>query len=223
MNMDGKIAKYLDFLIVPVLALSAFTLLSCATTYYKTMEAFGVHKRDILVDQVEEARDSQEEAGEQFRSALDSFREIIDFEGGDLEREYDRLKTEYDRSEARAEEVSDRIAGVESVAEDLFAEWEAELKEYSDASLRRSSEKTLWQTREKCADLIHAMKRAEAKMPPVLARLNDQVLFLKHNLNARAIGSLEGVSVELQGDVEDLLKELERSISEANEFIEGLL
>jgi len=223
MNMDGKIARYLDFLIVPVLVLSAFTLLSCATTYYKTMETFGVHKRDILVDRVEEARDSQEEAGEQFRSALDSFREVIDFDGGDLEREYDRLKTDYDRSEARAEEVSDRIAGVESVADDLFAEWEAELKEYSDASLRRSSERTLWQTRDKYADLIHAMKRAEAKMPPVLARLNDQVLFLKHNLNARAIGSLEGVSVELQGDVEDLLKELERSISEANEFIEGLL
>jgi hypothetical protein len=67
------------------------------------------------------------------------------------------------------------------------------------------------------------MKRAEAKMPPVLARLKDQVLFLKHNLNAQAIGSLEGVSTELQGDVEDLLKELERSISEANEFIDGLL
>ena len=60
-------------------------------------------------------------------------------------------------------------------------------------------------------------------MPPVLARLKDQVLFLKHNLNAQAIGSLEGVSTELQGDVEDLLKELERSISEANEFIDGLL
>ena len=201
----------------------ALLLMSCATTYYKTMETFGVHKRDILVDRVEEARDSQEEAGEQFRSALERFREVVDFEGGELERTYDRLEAEYERSEARAQEVSRRIASVEEVAEDLFDEWETELREYSDARLRRSSEEALWQTQDKYSDLIDTMKRAEKKMFPVLARLKDQVLFLKHNLNARAIGSLQGVAVELQGDVEDLIRELEKSISEANEFIEEML
>jgi len=187
------------------------------------MESFGIYKRDILVDRVEEARDSQEEAGEQFRTALESFREVVDFEGGELERKYDQLKAEYDRSEARAQEVSDRIDSVERVAEDLFDEWESELDQYSDPNLRRSSEKALRDTKRKYADLIDTMKRAEAKMPPVLARLNDQVLFLKHNLNARAIGSLQGVAVDLQSDVDDLLEELEKSISEANQFIEELL
>lgn len=201
----------------------ALLLLSCATTYYETMEAFGVHKRDILVDRVEDARDSQEEAGEQFRTALERFREVVDFEGGELERMYDRLEAEYERSEARADEVSQRIASVEKVAEDLFEEWERELEEYSDKRLRRSSEEALWETREKYSELIDTMKRAEAKMFPVLARLNDQVLFLKHNLNARAVGSLQGVAVELQGDVDDLIKELEKSIAEANEFIEEML
>ena len=202
---------------------SSFLFLSCATTYYRTMEAFGLHKRDILVERVEEARDSQEEAGEQFQSALESFREVVDFEGGELERRYDRLNTEYERSEAKAQKVSKRIASVESVAEDLFDEWERELKEYSDEGLRRSSEKMLEQTQERYLDLIDAMRRAEAKMPPVLARLNDQVLFLKHNLNAQAIGSLQGVADELELDVEDLLRELENSIAEANEFIEEML
>ena len=201
----------------------ALLLLSCATTYYETMEAFGVHKRDILVDRVEDARDSQEEAGEQFRTALERFREVVDFEGGELERMYNRLEAEYERSEAQAEEVSQRISSVEKVAEDLFEEWERELKEYSDKRLRRSSEEALWETREKYSELIDTMKRAETKMFPVLARLKDQVLFLKHNLNARAVGSLQGVAVELQGDVEDLIKELEKSIAEANEFIEEML
>jgi hypothetical protein len=221
--MKEKKARHFNILHFIVPAFLAFFSLSCATTYYKTMETFGVHKRDILVDRVEDARDSQAEAGEQFHSALESFREVVDFDGGDLERRYDRLNAEYERSEARAEDVSDRISAVEEVAEDLFDEWEAELREYSDERLRRSSERTLRNTRDNYSDLIYAMKRAEAKMPPVLARLKDQVLFLKHNLNAQAIGSLEGVSTELQGDVEDLLKELERSISEANEFIDGLL
>jgi hypothetical protein len=199
-----------------------FLLTSCATTYYKTMETFGVYKRDILVDRVEEARDSQEEAGEQFKSALESFRDVVDFEGGELERKYEQLNSEYERSEERAKEVSERIASVEKVANDLFAEWEKELDEYSDPNLRRSSERTLDQTRRKYSDLIRTMKKAESKMPPVLARLKDQVLFLKHNLNARAIGSLQGVASDLQLDVDDLLKELQKSIAEANEFIEGL-
>jgi len=208
---------------VVLMVVLAFLFASCASTYYKTMESFGVHKRDILVDRVEEARDSQEEAGEQFRTALESFREVVDFDGGELERRYDQLNNEYERSEARAKEVGDRIDSVEKVAKDLFAEWENELTEYTDARLRRSSERTLDQTQDKYEDLIRAMKRAEGKMPPVLARLKDQVLFLKHNLNARAIGSLQGVAAELQVDVDDLLRELENSIAEANEFIEELI
>ena len=216
----GGYMRILRILVVPTLALF---LLSCSTMYYETMESLGIHKREILVDRVEEARDSQEEAGEQFRAAMDSFRQVVDFEGGKLEQEYDRLQAEYDRSEDRADEVSDRIASVEKVADDLFEEWAAELEEYSDQRLRRSSEDTLRRTRGKYSDLIRAMKRAEGKMPPVLARLKDQVLFLKHNLNAQAVGSLEGVSADLQGEVEDLLEELERSIAEANSFIQEML
>ena len=215
-----KFYRILRILAVPGLAMF---LMACATTYYKTMESFGIHKREILVDRVEEARDSQEEAGEQFRTAMESFREVVDFDGGELEREYDRLNAAYERSEDRADEVSSRIASVERVAEDLFDEWEAELDQYSDDRLRRSSERTLRQTRESYSDLIRAMKRAESKMPPVLARLKDQVLFLKHNLNAQAIGSLEGVSADLQGDFEVLLEEVERSIAEANSFIQEML
>ena len=139
--MKEKKARHFNILHFVMPAFLAFFSLSCATTYYKTMETFGVHKRDILVDRVEDARDSQEKAGEQFQSALESFREVIDFDGGDLERRYDRLSAEYDRSETRARDVSDRISAVEKVAEDLFDEWKDELREYSDDRLRRSSER----------------------------------------------------------------------------------
>ena len=36
------------------------------------------------------------------------------------------------------------------------------------------------------------MKRAEQSMQPVLRTLRDNVLYLKHNLNAQAIGALRG-------------------------------
>ncbi len=196
--------------------------ISCTTMYYETMENFGIYKRDILVDRVEEARASQEKAGEQFQSALESFREVVAFDGGELEQKYDKLKGEYDRSKAKAQEVTDRIDSVEKVANDLFDEWEDELKQYSNPDLRRSSEKLLRDTRSRYDDLMMAMRRAESKMPPVLAQLNDQVLFLKHNLNAEAVGALRGTAGELEMDVDTLMKELQRSISEANEFIAAM-
>lgn len=220
--MRRNVAARGRILLAPLLVALSIGVCSCATTYYKTMETLGVHKRDILVNRVEQARDSQEEAGEQFQSALESFREVVAFEGGDLERKYEKLNTEYERSRSRAKEVSDRIDSVEKVAGDLFDEWEKELNEYSDAGLRRSSERLLRQTRNDYENLIDAMRRAEAKMPPVLACLKDQVLFLKHNLNAQAIGSLQGEVTMLEADVDELLRELERSIAEANEFIASL-
>jgi len=199
--------------------LGLLMLVSCATAYYKTMEKFGYHKRDILVARVEDARDSQEEAGEQFKTTLEKFKEVVNFEGGQLEDKYYQLNDEYERATDRADEVTSRIDSVEKVAEDLFAEWQSELSEYSNADLRRASERTLRQTRAKYNKVVNAMRQ----MPPVLNRLKDQVLFLKHNLNARAIGSLEGTAAQLEDDVEDLLRDLEQSIQEANAFIDDLM
>ena len=194
-------------------------LSGCDTAYYKTMEQFGQHKRDIMVNRVESARDAQEEAKEQFKSALEKFSSVIAIEDGDLKQQYDQLKTEYDKSRARAQTVSDRVDAVEEVSEDLFTEWEKELSEYSSAKLRRSSEQKLQQTRRQYDQLMKAMRRAEQKMDPVLTAFKDQVLYLKHNLNAQAIASLQDELSTIESDVAKLIKEMEASIREADTFI----
>ncbi len=208
-------------LLIAVVA-TAPLLSACATAYYRALETVGVEKRDILVDRIEEARDSQTEAKEQFTSALDRYRSVINVEGGDLERTYDRLATELERSDARAQAVEERVAAVESVAEDLFREWEQEIDDYSDADLRRKSQRLMTDTRADYRRLIAAMRRAEAAMDPVLALFNDQVLFLRHNLNARAIGSLESELADIERATANLIEEMERSIAEASRFIEAL-
>jgi hypothetical protein len=195
---------------------------SCRSAYYGTLEAFGVHKRDVLVDRVEEGRDAQQQAKEQFASALEAFRSVEDFDGGDLEEVYDRLKSEFDASEKRVAAVSGRIESIENVAADLFEEWEGELREIKSADLRTRSEETLERTRERYADLIAAMKRAEAKMEPVLDVFRDHVLFLKHNINAQAIASLEGSLGSIETEVGSLIREMEASIAEADAFIETI-
>ena len=66
------------------------------------------------------------------------------------------------------------------------------------------------------------MRKAEEKTTPVLSAFRDQVLFLKHNLNMQAIGSLELESTEIQQNVSDLIKDMEVSIAEARTFLEEL-
>jgi hypothetical protein len=197
-------------------------LVGCQTAYYKTMEQLGFQKRDILAHRVEKVRDTQIEAKEQFQSALEQFSSVVNFKGGDLEALYERLNGEYQASEEKAGEVHNRIAAVENVSGALFEEWEEELNQYSDPSSRRKSKRQLAQTRAHYDKLIQAMKRAEAKIDPVLATFHDQVLYLKHNLNARAIAALQGDLNTIETDVNRLIQEMEAAINEANAFIKTL-
>lgn len=206
---------------IPLLLL-ALALTGCQKTYYNTMEAFGVHKRDILVDRVEAARDDQQEAKEEFQNALDKFSSVVSVPGSDLRTRYDELNAQLKRCSGKAEDVRDRITAIDSVGTALFDEWEAELDQYSSADLRHRSEETLDQTRIRYDQLMRAMKRAEAKMEPVLVAFNDQVLFLKHNLNAQAIASLQGEVAGIEDDVAALIAEMSAAIAEANAFIDGM-
>ena len=209
-----------SLLTLTLTALLALT--GCQSAYYAALEKAGVHKRDILVDRVEAARDSQQEAKEQFKDALERYRSVVQVQGGELEERYQALNKEYLASEASAKEVRTRIEAIEDVAAALFAEWESELKLYSNASLRASSAAELKRTRAEYRALLQHMQAAERRIEPVLSVLRDQVLFLKHNLNARAISALKGEYQSLQGNVDHLLRDMQRAIDEADSFVRRL-
>ncbi len=209
----------------PRVLLACVALLSataCQSAYYATMEKFGVHKREILVDRVEEARDSQAEAKEEFQDALTAFKAVQNFDGGKLETVYNSLNDHYETCEDQVEEVRTRIKKVESVSQALFKEWSTEIQEIQSADLRKSSEKSLKDTEVRYEELISSMKKAESKMEPVLAAFKDRVLYLKHNLNAQAIASLKGTLTAIEGDVSKLIKEMEASIAEADAFVKDM-
>lgn len=187
--------------------------------YYDGLEKIGIPKRDVMVYRVEKARDTQEETKEQFKSALHQFTAVTNFKGGDLEAIYNELNDEYEASVSMAEEVNGRIADIEDVSEALFSEWEQEITQYSNASLKRNSQKKLNDTKTHYRQLISSMKTAEAKIAPILRVFNDQVMYLKHNLNARAITSLKGELGAIKSDVSSLIQSMEKSINEANAFI----
>ena len=205
------------FVILFVLSLSA-----CQSAYYSAMETVGQHKRDIMLDRVENAQDAQKDAQKQFKSALEQLSELITYDGGDLAEQYEATKEQYDASKEASEEVAQRIASIEDVAEALFDEWQDEIEQYSSNSLRRQSQSKLKDTQRKYRSLIKSMHRAQDKMSPVLAALKDNTLYLKHNLNARAIGALQGEYKSIKRDVEVLIKEMNVAINQSEEFIELL-
>ncbi|EGU33532.1 DUF2959 domain-containing protein [Vibrio scophthalmi] len=210
----------MPYLIALLVALT--TLTGCQSTYYAAMEQVGVHKRDIMVDRVEDAKLSQQEAQQEFTSALDALSALTQFDGGELEAVYNQINDKYEASEDAAQEVSDRIAAIEDVSAALFSEWEQELDLYTNASLRRSSEQKLRETRTSYNTMIKAMQRAEQRMTPVLNALRDNTLFLKHNLNASAIGSLQGEFVSLEKEIEQAIKQMNQAITESDKFLNKL-
>lgn len=195
---------------------------ACRSAYYGALERVGIQKRHILADRIEEGREAQQQAQEQFQDAFERFKTATSFEGGELEATYRALASELEDSEARAAEVHERIASIEEVAGDLFEEWEEEIGQISRADLRSKSNARLRETLARYAKLLAAMKRAERKMEPVLVAFRDQVLFLKHNLNASAIASLETQATSIQSDVDALVRDLEASIREADAFLATL-
>ena len=186
------------------------------------MESVGVHKRDILVDRVEETKEAQQESQEEFQSALDRLTTLINFDGGELQDAYNQLNDDYESSLAAANDVTNNINKVEDVAEALFDEWADELEQYKSASLKRERSKKLNATKRHFDQLLRSMRSAESKMEPVLSSLHDNVLYLKHNLNAQAVTAIKGEFTSLKRDIKVLMDDMNKSIEDSNKFIEQM-
>ncbi len=205
-----------------LLALLFSTLTACSSMIYSGMESIGMPKRDIMIHYVKKAQQAQEETKEQFKSALEQFTVTTNFSGGDLETVYNKLNGEYEDSVEQSKNVRKRIDKIKHLSGELFEEWEEETEQYSNPSLKRSSMQQLSETKRQYKQLINAMDKAESKLEPVLTVFKDQVLYLKHNLNARAISSLKNQLNDIKSDVSSLIVSMEQSIDEANTFINSM-
>jgi vacuolar-type H+-ATPase subunit D/Vma8 len=199
-----------------------FLFTGCQSAYYAAWEKVGVEKRDILVDRIEDAKESQEDAQRQFSSALEEFTQLINFNGGELQDVYNQLKDQLEASEDSAASVTGRIDKVESVAEALFDEWQEELEKYTNKTLKRDSQLNLKDTQRRYKALLNAMRKAESKMAPVLSALRDNVLYLKHNLNTTAIGALQGEFNDIKKEISQLVSEMNKAIAESSNFISSI-
>lgn len=215
--------KFLPQRLLPAVLLCAvLSSVGCRSIYYDAMEKFGYEKRDLLRGAVKAARGEQQDAGKEFKDALAQLQAVYGSSGSNLERAYNKLKSEYESCEAETKSVKGRIAEMDRVASDLFIEWQKEIGEMGDPTLAASSRSKLSETQARFSSVSSALHSSYDTMPPVLAKLRDHVLFLKHNLNAEAIGSLRGKADVIQGDIQTLLTRMNQAITEADSFMKTL-
>lgn len=204
---------------VCLLGLILLSLTGCRNVIYSAYEDFGIYKRDLLKKAVVAARDEEKGAQQEFKDALTRLKELTGFEGGELEKQYRRVQSSYDDAASRVSAVHKRVQDVETVAGDLFVEWEKENRQIETPELRQTSHQQLVDTRLRYEEMLAALKKSERSMDPVLHKLHDYVLALKHSLNAEAIGQLRGESMKIQADVAQLLEQMNASIASADAFI----
>ena len=197
-------------------------LLGCTSTYYKAMQTLGKEKRDILVQRVKDSKKDQERTKEQLKTTMETFQELTGFKGGDLEKSYKKLNGEYERADGQANKLRDRINSIDKVSDDLFSEWQKEIDQMGNATLKTRSTAMLRDAKDREGAYMKAMRKTETQMTPVLRAFHDQVLFLKHNLNARAIGSLKGTAASINTDVSSVMKSIDNSMQEADKLIASL-
>ncbi|MGD0306430.1 MAG: DUF2959 family protein [Candidatus Acidiferrales bacterium] len=208
--------------ILAIVIAGALAATGCTSAYYKTMQKLGKEKRDILVQRVKDSKKDQEDTKEKLQTTMESFQALTGFQGGSLEKSYKKLNSDYESAADQVGKLHDRIQSIDKVSNDLFTEWQGEINQMSNAKLKARSAAMLKDSQARQASFMKAMRNTETRIAPVMAAFHDQVLFLKHNLNARAIGSLKGTSAKMDTDVTALMKSIDGSMAEADNLINSL-
>jgi len=193
-------------------------LAGCQTAYYSFWEKLGREKRDLLEANVRSAESGQLEVQKHFKDTLSRIRTEFKVEGGSLENVYDSVSADNDRATDKANTLRKRIANVKTIADDLFVEWRREARTIQTARLRQDSELKLETSRHRFDRMYASMRKVEKAMDPVLARLNDQTLYLKHNLNAKAVNALQGELRDVEKEITELNKFISDSIQSSEKF-----
>jgi hypothetical protein len=172
-----------------------------------------------LVHSVERAEDELQEASDDFAEAMRLFAELTAPQALNLEALSDDFSDAVKACGKRSRELDDRIAAVQEESDELFGGWSAELQEFALDSLRKKSEAMMLETKGRTDRVTHALEGTRARMSPVLKKLCDYALFFHHNLNARAIATLQDTYGDFDAEFAALRGELDRTRVEIRAYL----
>jgi hypothetical protein len=202
------------------LAASLLGLASCQSMPYVSFLKLGkADHREAMLEEARDCRETQLSIQQDFTEIFDLFGKLIQAQAEELESLHGDLNDVLDTCEDDLEDLREHIAELEGQSADLFEEWSADLELFDNPRLRAKSERMLDDTRQRFERFVAALGNAEVAIDPVLSAYQDYVLFFNHNLNPRAIVTLEDTYPELLEDVAALKRTMNKTLKETDDFI----
>lgn len=203
-------------------ALSLFFLCSCTTVYYKSWELLGREKRDLLSSNIESLKGEQEDAKEEFSDVLERMRSEYVGEKQSLAETYSDFKSDYDDIKDEVDDVTSRLNRIDGLAKALFKEWLVEANEFDSREYRRKSLAKRGETMRSFNKYMKSTRALEAGMNQSLKSLQDEVVFLKHNLNSQIVSQFNVKLATLEKDMEKIIGKIEKSIEGTDSYIKEI-
>lgn len=174
------------------LALLALLSAACATggASIRVLGGSDAPHRE-LVEHVHAAGAEACAAHADFRAAFELYQRLTAPQAVELEALSEQFEAALEECHDHAEELAERLEGARREHEALLEGWNAELARFSGETLRGKSEAMLQDTEARSQHVLAALERAQGSLQPVLLKLQDYALFFHHNLNARAIATLQ--------------------------------
>lgn len=180
----------------------------------------GAHT--LQEDLVARARGAGEEAREaraDFAAAALLYQRLTAPQAVELERLSGEFADAVEACDDRAQDVTERIEAIRHEKEAVVKGWTEELGRFSSDAVRKKSEAQMRDTEARAQSLLTALERLQGRMQPVLLKLRDYALFFDHNLNARAIATLQDTYKDFDGEVKALESEFARVEAELGTFL----
>jgi len=175
--------------------------------------------QEDLVDSVRAADEEAVEARTDFDAAFALYQRVTTPQAAELDDLADDFADAIESCRERFEDLATRRTKVDEEATTLFQGWNEELGRYSLELMREKSAAMLADTEKRTERVTKALERLQTRMEPVVKKLEDYALFFHHNLNPRAIATLEDTYKDFDAEYRALVSELEKTRAEITQFL----
>lgn len=175
--------------------------------------------QENLVERVRGAQGEVSESREGFGAAFNLYQRLTAPQAVELDELSDDFADSIESCKARANDVAERVESVREEADALFKGWNEELARFSGEMLRKKSEAMMLDTQARAQRVLDALERVQARTQPVLLKLQDYALFFHHNLNARAIATLQDTYKDFDSEFRSLENEFGKAQAEITAFL----
>ena len=182
----------------------------------------GFKLADKLISRAQATNSAIRATNLEVKKTLEHYNYIVDGKASDPRAEYKALVKELNKCLKGRDNVRVKAEAMQKAADKYFADWEATQAGYVDAEMRAKSETRLAETKENYAKIFEAGRKAGADFDMFIAKMDDQIRFMGHDLNPSAIADLSDEAAELNGQADEFFKSITETLKTATDYTESL-